>query len=138
MVEVFAGFGALLKRTARGSEVSGKIAARRERILKELDALSAEVHAVNAGLKPLFEKAYSRIDHELERIAEKTAAALQQQDGPRENHLRQLATLVRPKDMPQERVLCTAAFMLEFPALARELFESIDPDVREHQVVLLE
>ena len=48
-----------------------------------------------------------------------------------------LASLVRPKKMPQERALAVAPLMARYPELARDLAGAIDISAREHLVVTL-
>ena len=65
-----------------GGELGAKIEAHRTTLLAEFDALAKEVQdVVDGGLQSLFAKARERIAHELERIAEKTRASLEQREG---------------------------------------------------------
>jgi bacillithiol biosynthesis cysteine-adding enzyme BshC len=128
---------ALTRKILVSATVGGSLDARIAKIESELSAMEAEVAAVDGGLKPLFDKSRERIGHELSRIAEKTRASLGQREGAGAARLAYLASLVRPKKMPQERVLSVAPLMARYPTLARDLAEAIDVFVREHLVVTL-
>ncbi len=135
--DLFLDAAALEKRAVPVQQVSGGLEARIARIVSELDAIDAEVSATDAGLKPLFQKARERIGHELARIAEKTRASLGQREGPAAARAKYLAALVRPKGLPQERVLATGALLAARPELPAELLAVIDPVRREHLVITM-
>jgi bacillithiol synthase len=136
--EIFGDPRSLQQKLLPGGEVRSKVDQRAARILAEVDAMAAEVRAVNGGLNPLFEKARARIEHDLQRIAEKTQTALNEKEGVGQDRLRYLTNLVRPKNSPQDRVLSCAQFMALYPNLPAELLEVLDVSVREHLVVSLE
>jgi len=48
-----------------------------------------------------------------------------------------VSALVRPKNAPQERTLCSAQFIAAFPNLVERLLEIIEPDCRDHIVATL-
>ena len=135
---LFLDFEAMQKKVLKGGEAESRIDSHSAKILGELDAMAAEVHSVDGGLKPLFDKAREKIAHELQRIAEKTRASIAQRDVAGTARVRQLSSRVRPGGEPQERVLCTAQFMLRYPGLPAELLSAIDPAVQAHFVVALE
>ncbi|MCK6474294.1 MAG: bacillithiol biosynthesis cysteine-adding enzyme BshC [Planctomycetes bacterium] len=126
---------ALKARLFAGGELGAKMDARAKRILEELAALHAEVRAVDGGLEPLFEKAKSRIENELQRIREKTAASGAQREQATAARVAYLSALCRPKGRPQERVLCTAQFLAQQPDLPEALLEQLDPFAFEHRIV---
>ena len=136
--ELFGGLAALRRKALHGRQVSTGLEARVARIQAELDALTAEVQAADAGLKTMCDKARERILHELGRITQKTEAALGQRDDAGEKRLRYLAALVRPKDSPQERVLSTGQFLVRHPELVSDLLHAIAPASREHMIVTLD
>jgi bacillithiol biosynthesis cysteine-adding enzyme BshC len=135
---LFKDFHALQQGLAGAGASSEKIGQRAARVLAEVDALAAEVRSANGGLNPLLEKARARIEHELRHVAEKFQLALSEKEGVGRDRLRYLSTLVRPKNSPQERVLCCAQFLARYPGLPAELLSIIDPAVREHYVVSVE
>ena len=71
-------------------------------------------------------------------LAEKTNGAIGQRAEASAARLRYLAVLVRPRNMPQERLLNTGWFMARYPALAQDLLSVLEPFGREHLVVTLE
>lgn len=135
--EVFLETDALTKKLLVGASVGGSLESRIARIDAELAAMEAEVHAVDGGLKPLFDKSRERIGHELARIVEKTRASLGQREGAGAARLAYLTALVRPKKSPQERTLAVAPWMARYPSLASDLLEVIEVPAREHLVVTL-
>ncbi|MCY3020219.1 MAG: bacillithiol biosynthesis cysteine-adding enzyme BshC [Planctomycetota bacterium] len=135
--ELFLDYEALRKKVLAHGELGGRLEERRARILAEIDAMAADVRAVDGGLQPLFDKARERIVHELERIADKTSASLGQRDGAGARRLRYLSSLVRPGNAPQERVLTTAFLLAKYATLPQDLLEVIDPSAREHMIVQL-
>ena len=135
---LFLDFEALTRKAISGGETGTKLEAHRTQIMSEFDAMSAQVQAADGGLKPLFDKARERIAHELQRVAEKTKASIDQRDGAGVNRARYLSTLVRPKGEGQERVLCMAQFVARYPSLAHGLLELLDPSAREHWVLTVE
>ncbi|HYF51494.1 MAG TPA: bacillithiol biosynthesis cysteine-adding enzyme BshC [Planctomycetota bacterium] len=116
---------------------SARLKERRERILAELDAAANDVKALAGGLDQMLHKVRSRFVHELERIESRVGQVLSEQEGVGERRLQYLSSLVRPRNSPQERVLCTAAFMLRHPQLPVDLLEVFDPAIREHFVITL-
>jgi bacillithiol biosynthesis cysteine-adding enzyme BshC len=135
--ELFAGAEALRKMALSGARLQGAMGERVARILADVDALKAEVETADAGLRPLTEKARARIEHELQRMVQKTEAAMVPREEALEKRLRYLAALVRPRNQPQERVLATGPFLAARPGLPAELLETIDPEAREHLVVTM-
>ena len=125
------------KKLLHSGEAAARIDAHSKIILAEFDKMAADIHAIDKGLKPLFEKTRERFVHELERISEKTAASAGQSEGAVQARARQLSALVRPKNSPQERVLSSLQFIARYPNLPAELLDLIDPDLREHQVIVL-
>jgi bacillithiol biosynthesis cysteine-adding enzyme BshC len=135
--DLFLDADALRKKLAHSGALSESITAHTAAILAEFDKMAGDVHAVDRGLKPLFDKTRERFTHELQRIAEKTAASLNQHEGAGQARAQQLSAFVRPKNTPQERVLVIAQFIARYPNLPAELLEIIDPDLRDHLVVTL-
>lgn len=133
--DLFLDEAALKTKFFAGGELGAKMDARAKRILEELAALHAEVRAVDGGLEPLFEKAKSRIENELQRIREKTAASGAQREQAAAARLAHLSALCRPKGRPQERVLCVAQFLAQQPDLPEALLEQLDPFAFEHRIV---
>ena len=114
-----------------------KIAVRSKTILAEFDAMSAEIKSSGAGLDPMLEKLRQKFAFELSRVAEKTGLALDRSGGAKTARAAYLSALVRPKNAPQERVLCAAQFMAKYAGLPERLLEIIEPDRREHTIVTL-
>jgi len=135
--EMFLETEALTKKLLVGASVGGSLESRIARIDAELAAMEAEVHAVDGGLKPLFDKSRERIGHELARIVEKTRASLGQREGAGAARLAYLAALVRPKKAPQERTLAVGPWMARYPTLAKDLLDVIDVPARDHLIVTL-
>ncbi|HEY3324557.1 MAG TPA: bacillithiol biosynthesis cysteine-adding enzyme BshC [Planctomycetota bacterium] len=135
--DLFLDSAAMERKAFPGHQVSGGLDAHVTRIQSELESMEAEVHAVDAGLKPLFDKARERIGHELQRMAEKTRASLSQREGPAAARAQYLSALVRPKGMPQERVLAIAPLLAKYPALPQDVLGVIDPGGHEHLIVTL-
>lgn len=133
--DLFLDESALKTKLFAGGELGTKMDARAKRILEELAGLHAEVRAVDGGLEPLFEKAKSRIENELQRIREKTAASGAQREQAAAARVAYLSALCRPKGRPQERVLCTAQFLARQPDLPEALLEQLDPFAFEHRIV---
>ena len=135
--DLFLDAEALRKKLAHSGATSERIGAHTAAILSEFDAMARDVHAVDRGLKPLFDKTRERFVYELQRIAEKTSASLSQHEGAGQARAQQLSAFVRPKNAPQERVLCSAQLIARYPALPAELLELIDGEQREHVVAAL-
>jgi bacillithiol biosynthesis cysteine-adding enzyme BshC len=133
--DIFGDEEKLKARILAGSEISRQIEERTRTILNELDKLAADVQTVDKGLNPLFDKTRERFAHELQRIAEKTAASLSQRGGANQSRLQQIATFVRPKNQPQERVLNCGQLMARYPNLPKELLETIDLDAHAHMIL---
>jgi bacillithiol biosynthesis cysteine-adding enzyme BshC len=136
--DLFLAEAGLRKKLLTGGEMGQKLQARTRKILSELDEMQAEIRAVEGGLDPLFVKTRERIAHELERIAEKTNAAIGQREGAGVNRIKYLSSLVRPREQLQERVLCSGSFLWRMPRLTEELLPHIPPSVSEHLVFTLE
>lgn len=117
-----------------GSAAEGALNAGRMHILEAFEQLHRQVRAVDQGLDPLFNKSRERIQHELDRITEKTRASIAQRDSAGLARLEYLSGLVHPRGKPQERTLAAAQFLHRHPALADELTEALDPFAFEHQV----
>jgi hypothetical protein len=117
--------------------VNTRLDARVGRIRSELDALSEEVQGADASLKAMFDKARGRIEHELGRIAERTKIACGQREDAFALRVRYLAALVRPRNLPQERLLSTGQFLATYPTLAQDLLQVIEPFSREHMIVVV-
>lgn len=135
--ELFSNADTLRKKVLKSGELALGLGGRASSILAEFDMMEAEVHEVDRGLKPLFQKARQRIEHELLRIAEKTNTSMTQRENAADLRLHYVSSLIRPGNSPQERVLTTAQFMQKYPALAHDLLDVIDPAVLEHLVVTL-
>ena len=125
------------KKLMHSGEAAARIDAHTKAILAEFDKMAADVHALDKGLKPLFDKARERFVHELDRIGEKTVASVGQSEGAVQTRAKQLSALVRPKNAPQERVLTSLQFITRYPNLTAELCEVIDPELRDHAVIAL-
>ncbi len=125
------------KKLMHSGEAAARIDAHTKAILTEFDKMAADVHALDKGLKPLFDKTRERFVHELERVSEKTAASVGQSEGAVQARAKQLSALIRPKNAPQERVLTSLQFIARYPNLVAELFEALDPELRDHAVVAL-
>ncbi|MGD0090589.1 MAG: bacillithiol biosynthesis cysteine-adding enzyme BshC [Planctomycetota bacterium] len=136
--ELFQKYEALQRKVQFPGTVRGKLDACLARIRTELDVLAGEVQTADTSMKSMFDKARSRIEHELGRIAEKAKGALGQREDAGALRLRYLAALVRPRNRPQERVLNTGQFAARYPALAQDLLEVIEPGSGEHTIVTLE
>ena len=135
--ELFLSEKELARRAAAGGELGEKIAARTQTILKELDALQADIHRADAGLDTMLEKLRSKIEFELSRVAQKTVEAADKRGDAKAARAAVLSALVRPKNEPQERVLCCAQFMQKYPDLPERLLQIINPDDRDHAIVTL-
>ena len=134
-LDIFLDRNALRELAAAGGELSGPIAARKKALLENLDALRETVAASNAGLLPMLEKIRQKIEHELERFAIRAGSEADKRGEARTLRAEYLAGLVRPRNAPQERILCAAGFMAKFPGLCERLLEVIDPSDREHLIV---
>ena len=135
--DLFLNADALCRKVMTGGKVSATVEERRARILQELEKLAGEVNAAGMGLQPLFQKAHARVAHELERIADKTRAVASEREGVAESRVRRLSAVFRPRNSPQERTLAWLPFAVQHPALPQELLDLIDPELREHLVVLI-
>jgi len=135
--ELFQRYEALQQKVLVRGRLNTRLDALLARMRTELDALAEEVQAADTSMKGMFEKARGRIEHELGRIAEKTKGALGQREDASTIRLRYLSALVRPGNLPQERLLSTGQFMAKYPALAQDLLKVIEPFSREHMIVML-
>jgi uncharacterized protein YllA (UPF0747 family) len=135
--ELFQRNEVLQKKVLVGGAVNTRLDARVGRIRSELDALSEEVQGADASLKAMFDKARGRIEHELGRIAERTKIACGQREDAFALRVRYLAALVRPRNLPQERLLSTGQFLATYPTLAQDLLQVIEPFSREHMIVVV-
>lgn len=136
-LDIFLDRNALRAIAAAGGELSGPIAARKNALLENLDAMRETVAASNAGLLPMLEKIRQKIEHELERFAIRAGSEADKRGEARTLRAEYLAELVRPRNAPQERILCAAQFMTQSVGLIEKLLEVIDPAEREHLIVTL-
>jgi len=135
--ELFDPFESLKEKMLSSSAFAAKLAQQQEAVLAGFQALEAEVRGSVGGLEPMLEKTRARITHELSRITEKATAVAEEQKEPGEARAQYLSSLVRPRNTPQERVLCCAQFMAEYPSLPEELLGVLDLAAPEHLVVSL-
>jgi hypothetical protein len=96
------------------------------------------VRAVEGGLDPLFAKAKERIAGELNRVLEKTGAAIGQREGAGANRVKYLSALVSPRGRLQERTLAVAPFMLDEPERPAELLSVAEIPANGHRIITLE
>jgi bacillithiol synthase len=137
-VELFGDEQSLRRKLLPAGEVRTKLDLRSARILAEVDAMGEDVRTVSGGLNPLIEKARARIEHELQRIAEKAESALNEKQGVGQDRLRYLSALIRPKNSAQERVLSCAQFLVQYPNLPAEILDAIDLSERAHFILVVE
>jgi uncharacterized protein YllA (UPF0747 family) len=125
----------LRRKVLQGGAIGRRLEEGTARILGEIDKMQTAVREVDRGLDPLFSRARDRINREMLRVAEKTQASIAQRENAGVNRLAYLKALVRPRNRPQERALCTAQFAAGQPTLATSLLEALDPFAFEHRVV---
>ena len=133
--DLFAAKDELTRRALAGGELSSKIGTRSNAMLSEFDAMRAEIAAAGAGVDPMLEKLREKFAYELARVAEKAGAALDKSGDAKTVRAAYLSALVRPKNDPQERILCCSYFITQFPGVVERLLEVIEPDLHDHAVV---
>jgi bacillithiol synthase len=136
--DLFLAEEAMGKKLTTNQELKEKVKSHADKVLGDFDAMHAEIRAVEGGLDPMFEKTRERFASELERISHKTLAASSQREGATLSRIKYLATLVRPKNQLQERVLSVGSFLCRMPELPAELLPHIPVSASEHLVITLE
>ncbi len=136
--DLFLPLDAFRQKVFSGGRIGEELAQRTQSILNELDAMHAAVQKVDRGLDPLFQKARTRIGNELEKIEQKTNTSLSQRDGAGEARFNYLMNFTRPRERPQERVLCLGSFLAQYPELPAAILEQIDPLTFSHKVLKLD
>jgi uncharacterized protein YllA (UPF0747 family) len=133
--EVVLPWGELKRRRPDLGAEASKLGQEAAGILEALERMHQQVRSVEHGLETLFAKARERIGHELNRVVEKTRSTLAQRDETGAARLEYVASFVRPKDRPQERVLCSAQVLTRDPALPARMLELLDPLSFQHHLV---
>lgn len=135
--EIFRERDELVRMASADGELPVRIEARKVAMMKMLDELGAEVGASEPGQLPMLAKIREKLEYELNRFSERVGVESGKRGEAKALRAQYLAGLVSPRNLPQERVLCSAQFMSRHPGLAERLLKEIEPDVREHLIVTL-
>jgi hypothetical protein len=135
--EIFRSKDEMVGRIIHDGKLSAKLTSQRNEMLAKFDAMRIEIQAAGAGVDSMLDKVRAKLNFQLSRVLDRAVRAVDQRGEAKVARAAYLSALVRPKNSPQERVLCAAQFMAKYPDLPRRLLEIIEPDIREHLIVTL-
>ncbi|HLQ39242.1 MAG TPA: bacillithiol biosynthesis BshC, partial [Planctomycetota bacterium] len=110
----------------------------RSRVRGDLDAVGHRLEQLDSSMLAALDRARSKVDDELQKLAHKVRAARQNREGTGLRHVRRLGANLRPRGRLQERVLPALPFLLAHGHdLAGWLIDAADPFRIEHGVLEL-
>jgi uncharacterized protein YllA (UPF0747 family) len=124
---------------AQGPPVAEKLRAAAERAALELKGLAGEVAELDPGLAAQAKRTAKQVVELVAKLAAKTERVHRNSQGKGRRHERRVASLLRPRDEPQERVLGAFEWTARHgTGWIGELLKLIDALPAEHLVVDLE